>query len=179
MQNNFAGFDIRIGHPPFITLDGIYWDINEMARQAVVSQGGSETPIQLLDADIRLIETVLDANSSAIALFPSDRTRLLIERQGKWISPTHSYTRFQLAKRGWSPCGYDVVDINGFFSLFGIDGLAESMGVSARLFDHLEQAECAAISASSLIPSHAPFGVFSISVFPRRKLNFANIPDSP
>lgn len=153
-----AGLDIRKSPPPaHFSADATAWEQDDtLYEQAQTRFQLYENPLQLLHADT-------ERNISALARFvtsSSDATLLVLELTKLTLDAySPSFPTLHLAPDlRWETLGFDVCDINGFFSalnmnVFGRDPMP--LFPENRMLEAFAFAEAANVK----VPAHRPFVV--------------------
>lgn len=157
------GLDIRVSNPdqPF-SADATVWEQEEWLYERAQNELNiRENSLQLLhpqdSSEIsRLIELVQSSPNAVLIAFELPRKIYEVCPQAAGlVSPIH------LNSRGWDLLGYDVCDINGFFSFLDMSGSGNKRPL---LFDeeHLIDAFVLAQAANFAIREHSPFVVIRL-----------------
>ena len=158
------GFDLRVPSPAIHTTDACIWGQADDAYQTVLAQGYSENIVQLLDCPVVIMEQASNSAATAIAIAVSPSSLELVKATFGWPVTEYSLCIHDLIARNWAFKGIDVADINGFFSVFGIDSENPKLPFKDLFLDESDAKACAKL-AEELYPSHAPFALFGVFVF--------------
>lgn len=158
------GYDLRVPSTTIYTTDACLWEQADDAYQNVLAQGYSENIVQLLDCPVVTIEQASNSAAVAIAIAVSPSSLELVEATFGWPVLENSLGIHDLIARNWVFKGIDVADVNGFFSVFGIDSENPKLPVKDLFLNESDAKDCAKL-AEALYPSHAPFALFGVFVF--------------
>jgi hypothetical protein len=158
------GYDLRVPSTAIYTTDACIWEQAEDAYQNVLAQGYSENIVQLLDCPVATIEQAGNSAAIAIAIAVLPSSLDLVKAIFGWPVLENSLGIHDLIARNWAFKGIDVADVNGFFSVFGIDSENPKLPVKDLFLNESDAKGCAKL-AEALYPSHAPFGLFGVFVF--------------
>lgn len=161
----FLGFDLRLSGCPTKTVDAFLWEQALDARERVLELGHQENIAQQLDCDVEILESHVSHTTTGIAITCSPNAIEIVKKTYGWPIVNHPYTVKDLLARGWKFEGFDVADVDGFFSVFGIDADAPKLSVGKKLFESEAEAQDFIVPATSLYPTHAPFIVFGVLLF--------------
>lgn len=159
------GFDFRLSGDCINSVDGYVWEPALDIVEEIMEDGYKENLAQLLSCPASVIEKKVSPDVVGVAIAVSTSgyaimKRLLfenlIENPG---SPEY------LLSRGWDFKGLDVADANGYFSVFGIDSVAQKLGAGGHLFSNEQEAEVFINPATKLYPSHSPFVIFAVFTY--------------
>ena len=155
------GLDIRV-RPQMIntSADTTVWDQNEsMYEFAQRSLGFHENEFQLLQSEsinsVRQLASLVDQHSDAVIISLD-----IIESSAKSFSKDYCSLRFPKEFK-WKSLGFDVCDINGFFSYLNM-GIESECGLPVLNGDQLLEAFRLSESANLNVKSHRPFVVVQI-----------------
>jgi hypothetical protein len=157
----FLGFDLRVRGNDWCSVDATVWPQSD-AYQALASY---ENASQLLGCAPGVIERYADQQNVPVAISVAPEGFKLMEAVygADFIDRTQS--PMFLLDRGWVFNGFDVGDVNGYFSIFGIDAGAPKLPLPNCLFQSAKDAAAVIAPACSLYPSHSPFAIFSIMTY--------------
>lgn len=158
------GFDLRVPRNSIYTTDACVWEQAADSYQNILAQGYSENIVQLLDCPVAIIEQAGNSSAIAIAIAVSPSSLELVKATFGWPVLANSLGIHDLLARNWVFKGIDVADVNGFFSVFGIDSENPKLPVKDLFLDEPAAKACAKL-AEALYPSHAPFALFGVFVF--------------
>lgn len=161
----FLGFDFRVPSGCPKTVDACLWEQAGNVYKRVLNSGCQENFAQLLECLPSEIEGNVSPNAIGVAIAISPSGYLAIQEKLKWPMSTRPLSPLHLAKRNWVFEGYDVADIDGYFSVFGIDSAAPRLNAGTQLFKTMREAQSFVLPATELYPSHAPFAVFAIFTY--------------
>lgn len=156
------GFDLRVPNFELKSVDALVWSQNEDAYEIAKMGGIDENCLQLLECESDKIEQQVSAEAVGVAIATSrSGMEKIVERFG-WPKGSRRLSASKLVERGWKLCGFDVADLDGYFSVFGIDSNEPKLQIKDCLFSDPFEAEHFVDKASKLYPSHAPFAVFAL-----------------
>lgn len=158
-MGNFVciGYDIRVWPPEgYVTTDGTEWERNDALFEKITHSITYENNFQLIKIDKKeklneVVSTVIHMENVALVSFeiPSIVFYASQKKMGKSsenIAPDDT----------WALLGYDVADIDGFFSILHMEAMPNKR---RHLFgeDELAESLIVAQAANLLVPSHSPF----------------------
>ncbi len=164
------GYDFRKPSDVPFTIDACLWEQDDDLYQRLVDTTCKENVAQLLDGPVSVIEENASSDTIAVAFAVSPDGFRMMESMFKGRFLERISTPNLLLSRGWQLCGFDVADINGYFSVFGIDSHAPKLNIGTKLFKNEKDAAALVESANKLYPTHSPFAVFSVLTYlPNRR----------
>ncbi len=160
------GFEAKEATSPRIaTVDAFVWPKDEARSNALILGGAIETALELLMCEAKPAEA---AGSPILALLASSADLpnwLQVGEGSRWAVPP--FAASTLVDRGWKYLGINLVEIDGLFSVHGIDGLAARLSISTHqlLQVSINEAMVIATRASALVLDHAPFVPIQVFCF--------------
>jgi hypothetical protein len=160
-----VGYDIRKWpQNGYLTADATEWEvIDNLFDRAKNEVGTHENDFQLLDIrtneDCDHLMDIISAVSGA-ALVCIELPSLVVDALQKdkgWD------IKRNVSNNNWTRLGYDVCDVNGFFSILHMGKLSDN-GIELFPNDQIMEAAFLAQAANILVPDHAPFVVTSIRI---------------
>lgn len=160
-----VGLDIRIKNfDQICSADSSVWNQDEpLYEQAKLLDGVHENFLQLLHADSE------SDFSSLFELVENNGAQLILIGLPEEVISSFSPSHPEILLSGeyiYTSIGLDVCDINGFFSIHGIENFADDCNQlysEEELTNALEQAEAANLA----LPEHRPFVPVKISIVSR------------
>jgi hypothetical protein len=166
-ETRVVGFDIRVHASEQLSVDALMWPQDEQRYAEALARGLSENELQLLVSNPEKIEDMVDSVAVGLAVaVREDVEALLLKRFNGPLLDTF-ISGSDLVRRNWRFRGFDVADVDGLFSAFGIGGRDALKDLGRELFQDYSEAQKTAHRASLNVPAHAPFVPFALYTFSR------------
>jgi hypothetical protein len=162
---SFIGFDVRMVGNFERSVDATLWPQNGLVYEELLYSGAKENYIQLLDCDSEVIENCVNSRECVgVAITACSEA---VRYMNRVFSYECSGGAQFLDGGRWEFIGYDVADVNGFFSPLGMDEEIRAGLNFVSIGKDMEMALRVSELANELVPSHAPFYPFGLYVFVR------------
>ncbi|MHC5224538.1 hypothetical protein [Ignatzschineria sp. LJL83] len=160
------GFELKLAEDVLPSVDCCIWDDDEIGTEKLCALGAQRNMVQLMDSEWDLIENSTKEGSVAMAVLIDMKylpmLRILDSQYA--LSPYPEIDFDALLARSWEFRGFDIVDVDGLFSIFDMlpsFRRQELLSVEDDLDHYVELANTA-------VPSHSPFAPLAIFTYQSR-----------
>lgn len=157
------GFDLKISNYDLASIDVFIWEQDENNIELLLSSGGMENIFQLLSGDLHLVEEITSKGTIAVAVMCNIKYLPILE--GKFGKYNYSNISWKtLLDQEWLFRGFDIVDIDGMFSFFGMFTEFEC----SKLLTLDDDLEAYVKLANTMVPEHVPFLPLAIFTYQKK-----------